>query len=254
MVDKKCTSKVFPCPAGDRCPEYVAYMELMAKENFGAAVTSVLKNKAVSSRGGNRLKIPSEVASPSTEAAINLRQGLFMASNRTYGETYMEPVIRRILGLTKPSISTHDAVDAKKGQKYEIKASKVLLGRAKTENNNLFDKVISNAELDQIARIVSFANRFTADYAANIQNVKRDHFDYLSYSLLFSEGVEIFKIEKKSINKEAIANWSDKHGLYDEHGKSGQFSIKRSNIADHEKNYLHGFFTYEELVPFFKEA
>ena len=29
------------------------------------------------------------------------RSGMFLASSRTYGETYMEPIIRKILGLSE---------------------------------------------------------------------------------------------------------------------------------------------------------
>jgi hypothetical protein len=113
--------------------------------------------------------------------------------------------------------------------------------------------ISDSAESEQLARLIKFADRKKAKYGANIQNVKRDHFDGLICVLLFDEGIEIFKMNKNFIKKENISAWSDKHGRYDELGKSGQFNIKHDNIDSHERDSFFGFFTYEQLVPLYRE-
>ena len=190
--------------------------------------------------------------------ALILRNGIFLAASRTYGETYMEPVLRKILKLVKPSSGDHDGVDSITQDRYEIKCSKVLLARSKNQNKSvtdfsLFDVISEGAKSDPLNRIVSFYDRKKVKYDANIQNVKRDHFEYLVYVLMFAERIQVFKIATKDVNKTTIPAWSDKHGRYDAPGKSGQFNIKCDNIEEHERNHFHKSFTWEELVPFYKE-
>ena len=54
------------------------------------------------------------------------RNGMFLAPSRTYGETYMEPIIRKILGLSESPTGENDALDDN-GEFGEIKCSKILI-------------------------------------------------------------------------------------------------------------------------------
>ena len=64
------------------------------------------------------------------ELELKVRNGLFLAASRTYGEQYVEPFIRNQYDLIDPPGNDHDGV-GKDGTRYEIKSSKVL---KKTEN------------------------------------------------------------------------------------------------------------------------
>jgi hypothetical protein len=64
--------------------------------------------------------------------------------------------------------------------------------------------------------------------------------------------VKVFQVEKSKINAETIPNWSDKHGRYDQPGKSGQFGITKNNIEYHLEHYLRDTVTYGEILEVFK--
>ena len=100
--------------------------------------------------------------------------------------------------------------------------------------------------------MVSFDQHATEDYLANVQNVKRDHFDYLIYVLLFADCVKVFMAHTSSIRKGDFQSWSDKHGRYDELGKSGQFGITRSTIGWHIEHTLKETMDYEEVASIFE--
>ena len=101
--------------------------------------------------------------------------------------------------------------------------------------------------------MVLFSECKTATYLANIQNVKRDHFDYLIYVLLFEDCVKIFSAKKEEINTQNFSSWSDKHGRYDALGKSGQFGISKSNIQWHLDNHLKDTASYDEMKNIYSE-
>jgi len=174
-----------------------------------------------------------------------LRDGLFLAASRTYGEQYIEPFIRKQYNLSEPGSNDFDAIDKTNNIKYEIKAAKVLRKVKKIKNQSILQRIVEYFERSMLSRKVAFKDRFTIDYDANIQNVKRDHFDYLIYALLFEDCVEVFEISKELIMY--IPHWSDKHGRYDELGKSGQFNITKRSISIHEERYKKDIFTYEHL-------
>jgi len=178
--------------------------------------------------------------------AKKLRDGLFLASSRTYGEQYVEPFIRKQYNLEASNSDDFDAIDRISGTKYEIKSAKVLK-RRNNSKNSLLERILAEADNTELNRMIAFEDRFTADYDANIQNVKRDHFDFLIYVLLFEDCIEVFGIQKELISRLYIQNWSDKHGRYDELGKSGQFNITKIHIHWHEENYKREVFTYEQL-------
>ncbi len=180
------------------------------------------------------------------ELAIKIRNGLFLAASRTYGEQYVEPFIRKQYKLTDPSGNDHDGV-SKDGTRFEIKASKVLKKTMNiSKNKPLLDRVIFENDNAQINRLVAFSNAMSTKYNANIQNVKRDHFEELIYVLLFEDCLKVFQIEAKKIS--TIPRWSDKHGRYDELGKSGQFMIDKGSIQWHLENQLKDTFTYSQIA------
>lgn len=176
------------------------------------------------------------------------RNGMFLAPSRTYGETYMEPIIRKICGLSKSSSSENDALN-NNNEGVEVKCSKVL--SVKPKSKSLLERIISESENDSLKRMVSFADSLNLKYDANIQNVKRDHFSELIYVLLFKDCIKIFKSNRDDIS--SIPNWSDKHGRYDAPGKSGQFNIKKNNIQWHLENNLINTLTWEDVYKVAKE-
>ena len=182
-----------------------------------------------------------------------VRDGLFLAASRSYGEQYVEPFVRKKYGFNEPLSNDHDATD-KDGKRYEIKACKVLKA---TDNGKklktILDRILFENSNLETNRLIPFADCKTADYLANVQNVKRDHFDYLIYVLLFSDCAKIFFAGREDIYTGNFTNWSDKHGRYDEVGKSGQFGITKSNIQWHIDNNLKDTVTYEEMTNIFQE-
>ena len=188
----------------------------------------------------------------SKSLAHQVRDGLFLAPSRTYGEQYLEPFVRAKYGLLEPETGDHDAVGPD-GHQYEIKACKVL--RA-TENGkgskSLLDRIIYENGNLETNRLIPFSEHKTAEYLANVQNVKRDHFDTLIYVLLFEDCAKIFFADSTAISKGIFANWSDKHGRYDELGKSGQFGITRATIQFHLDNQLRDTVSYEEMAKVFQ--
>lgn len=240
-------------------PTFYAWQNMRAEAaRQGIALTSAGDSTNVSETSlksavltGTSFEIPSEPEEGSTPAL--LRDGLFSASSRTYGETYMEPAIRQILGLVKPSSSDHDAFDSVNNEKYEIKCSKVLKAKDKTKNNKLLTSILKEAKNNPLLRMVSIKDRASTDYSANVQNVKRKHFDKLAYVLLFKEGIQVFVVPTSEVNKDNITSWSDKHGRYDILGASGQFAVKRGNIAEHESKYFHSFVSWEKLVTIYEK-
>jgi hypothetical protein len=177
------------------------------------------------------------------------RNGMFLAASRTYGEIFIEPIIRKYFGLNKPTVNDYDAIDIN-GIRFEIKASKILTNIKNKKKVSLVEKVILENDNSMINRIIPFEECFESNYLANIQNVKRDHFEQLIYIMLFEDCIKIFVAEKENISN--IPNWSEKHGRYDELGKSGQFGITKNNIEWHIKNNLKVTLNWNELYELAK--
>lgn len=185
--------------------------------------------------------------------AHKIRDGLFLASSRTYGEQYVEPFIRAKYSLEEPTESDHDGTDSL-GNKYEIKSCKVL---RKTGNDkrakNLLERIMFEHGNIETNRLVPFSEALDADYLANVQNVKRDHFHTLIYVLLFSDCVKIFWANSKDIFTGNLPGWSDKHGRYDALGKSGQFGITKTTVKWHLEKNLKDTATYPEMAAIFRK-
>ena len=101
--------------------------------------------------------------------------------------------------------------------------------------------------------LVSFTEADKTDYDTNVQNVKRDHFDYLIYVLLFADCIKVLKVEKEKVKATYIPGWSDKHGRYDALGKSGQFNMNKDRIKYHVDNFLIDTITYNEAANIYQE-
>jgi len=170
------------------------------------------------------------------------RNGMFLAPSRTYGETYMEPILRKYLGLSKSDTGENDAVNDN-SEYEEIKCSKVL--STKPKKDSLVERIILESGNNVLDRLVPFSECYNSKYDANIQNVKRDHFKKLVYIMLFEDCIKIFESDVDDIAK--IPNWSGRHGRYDEFGKSGQFAIKKNNIKWHLENNLVATLTWDEV-------
>jgi hypothetical protein len=190
---------------------------------------------------------------PLQDIELWVRDGLFLAASRTYAEQYIEPIVRSKFDLLEPTSDDHDAVGYD-GTRFEIKASKVLRKRSNGKGEKpLLDRVIFEATDSQLKRYFESAERYEENYNANIQNVKRDHFDKLIYVLLFSDCLKIFSADSGMIRKGSFASWSDKHGRYDEHGKSGQFPISKENIKWHEDNNFELDMSYFEATKILED-
>jgi hypothetical protein len=180
-----------------------------------------------------------------------VRNSIFLASSRTYSETYMEPLLRRKYNLTKSVDNSHDAINQFK-EHGELKSSKTLRKvYPKRKEKSLLNQIISIQETTETNRMIPFADCKTADYLSNIQNIKRDDFEYMYYVLLFEDCAKIFFIKSEDVEK--VPNWSPKHGRYDELGKSGQFPIDKSNIQYHLNNHLIDTMTWIEITDIYIE-
>jgi hypothetical protein len=185
------------------------------------------------------------------ELALKIRNGLFLAASRTYGEQYVEPFIRHTYYLIDPPGNDHDGISSE-GIRYEIKASKVLKKTANiSKSKKILDRILFENDNAQINRLLPFSAAKETKYDANIQNVKRDHFEELIYVLLFEDCLKVFQINAEEIS--AIPRWSDKHGRYDALGKSGQFMINKSSIEWHLENQLKDTFTYAQVADTYQK-
>lgn len=198
-------------------------------------------------------KINAKSDSSGLKLSTQVRNGLFLASSRTYAEQYIEPLIREKFELNEPLTDDYDALGLG-GEKFEIKASKVLRVSENTKaTKKLLDRILFENSNISLSRLVKFSEAETASYLANIQNVKRDHFSKLIYVLLFEDCIKIFLIESAEIKKGIVPSWSDKHGRYDELGKSGQFPITKATIKTHLDKYLVETMSYQEATAIFEK-
>lgn len=182
-----------------------------------------------------------------------IRNGLFLAPSRSYGEQYIEPFVRKKYDLKDPTGNDNDGTD-QNGKRYEIKSCKVLKATGNSKKlKTIIERILFENNNLETNRLVLFSESKIAEYLANVQNVKRDHFDYLIYVLLFADCVKIFFAKSEDIRTKDFYNWSDKHGRYDALGKSGQFGINKSNIQWHVDNHLKDTVTYEEMTSTYEE-
>jgi len=179
----------------------------------------------------------------------DIRDGLFLAASRTYGEQYVEPFLREVYGLTESASGDHDAI-SKDGTRFEIKAAKALRAR-QPAGDSIVERIIAEKLNTQTHRMVPYSLRYAENYNANIQNVKRNHFEFLLYAVLFSDRVVVFQAPVARVKQPDIPMWSDKHGRYDALGMSGQFNINKNTISTHEREFQIDLFTYDDLASIY---
>lgn len=183
----------------------------------------------------------------------NFRDGIFFAPSRTYGEQYIEPIIRHKYKLSPSNSGNFDAKGSH-GVRYEIKSSKVLTRNPHSHSfNSLYDAVVSHVEASMPKRACTkkeFLDGRT-DAVPNIQNVKRSDFDKMYYCLLFSDCLVIFLIDRDDV--ETIPGWSGKHGRYDKLGENGQFGITADKLKWHLKKTLVEICSWEEIAKISSE-
>jgi hypothetical protein len=172
------------------------------------------------------------------------KEGIFFAPSRTYGEQYIEPIIREVLDLNKSKTNENDAID-KMGKYFEIKSSKVLKLTKKEKKLSLIAKILLENDKNVVNRLINFEDCYTASYLSNIQNIKRDHFSNLVYVMLFKDCIKIFISKKEEICN--IPNWCGKHGKYDALDKNGQFGITKNNVKWHIENNLYETLTWDKV-------
>ena len=175
------------------------------------------------------------------------RNGMFLASSRRCGETYMEPILRKFYGWIKSLTKDNDAINAV-GKYIEIKCSKVLIELLK--DPSLTESVILENDNFILKRLIKFADCYDIKYDANIQNIKKHKFDILIYVMLFEDCVKFFETNREDVSN--IPNWCPLHGRYDEPGKSGQFNITKNNIERHLENNLIDTLTWNEVYEIAK--
>ena len=83
------------------------------------------------------------------------RNGMFLASSRRCGETYMEPILRKFYGWIKSLTKDNDAINAV-GKYIEIKCSKVLIELLK--DPSLTESVILENDNFILKRLIKFAD------------------------------------------------------------------------------------------------
>lgn len=180
-------------------------------------------------------------------SAEKIRNGLFLAASRSYAEQFIEPFIRAKYKLNEPKNNENDGTDSK-GRRYEIKACKVLKSTGNVKKTiPIIERILFESNNIVTSRLVLFKDFSTLRYLGNVQNVKRDHFDFLIYVLLFQDCIKIFLAKQEEIKTGDFPNWSEKHGRFDALGKSGQFPVTSKNMKWHLDNHLKDTVTYEEL-------
>jgi hypothetical protein len=100
---------------------------------------------------------------------LSIRDGLFLASSRSYGEQYVEPFIRAKYNLIAAEDDSYDAADSN-GVKYEIKSCKALLKLKKKDT--LLERVFFENNNIETKRMISFEEATTAQYLAKEPLIK----------------------------------------------------------------------------------
>ena len=186
------------------------------------------------------------------------RNGVFYSSSRNCGETYMEPIIRKVLGLFKSDTKDNDAITTD-GKRVEIKTSKVL---TKKKESPGFTETIMLEEDNNgpglINRLVKFVDYLVSNSKSNIQNIKRHKFDILIYVMLFEDCIKIFKCNSDDIPNIGRTDgkgpqWCGRHGGEDKKGKNGQFGISKNNIEWHLDKWLIDTLTWDEHYEMSKD-
>ena len=190
----------------------------------------------------------------------------FDLPSRSFGETYVEAVLRRKYNEQHYEGTEADAykeivfeTGIKTIQKIEYKAARALFEEVKEVTAfSMFDKIMASCSMS--SRKASIEDIKRNIIKVNLQNIKCDKngnfdFDYLRYVIVCNEGFYVFGLSCKDMinfvkNKE-FPNWCSKHGSK-ESGLNGQFPITGDNINWHIKNTLIEVVSWEEVASILK--
>ncbi len=188
-----------------------------------------------------------------TNEIESFKRAFFDLPSRQFGETYVQPILYKILGDKRYEYGNE--VDALRNGtlKGEYKAVRVVFPpNTHSKAKNLFDDIMSKSTMSN--RIGTLNDIYTGAIVANCQNIKMDEFDYLDYVLVDDDGFHIFEIThdefKRATQNDSFPNWSPNHGR-EEHGRNGQFPIKGENL-DWHKHYLKKVVNWKDIIKIAK--
>lgn len=182
------------------------------------------------------------------ETLEQFKQKFFDLPSRVFGETYVEPILRKVLNHSSHEGSEYDAVQD--GKRIEYKAVRVVFTAKKLKKSLMYDRVLSNSHMSE--RIGTLRDIADGKIVANCQNIKLDEFDVLVYVLVDNDGFHIFRAKTEMFIDGVFPNWCPNHGSK-EKGKNGQFPIKGDNIDWHIKNCYPQTLCWDDVLKLSKE-
>lgn len=180
------------------------------------------------------------------------KRKFFDLPSRSFGETYVEPILRKYFNDSISSNKLFDALRGDNKQRVEYKAVRVVHSN-KTKKKSLYDNVMSITPISD--RIGTIDDIKKGNIVANCQNIKLEDFDILDYVLVDADGFHIFEITTKDfikyIEEGKFPNWCDKHGSKDG-GKNGQFPINSGNIETHLNQWHKKTLSWKDILDIVK--
>lgn len=177
------------------------------------------------------------------ETLEQFKQKFFDLPSRVFGETYVEPILRKVLNHSSHEGSEYDAVQD--GKRIEYKAVRVVFTAKKEKKSLMYDRVLSNSHMSE--RIGTLGDIENGKIVANCQNIKLDEFDVLVYVLVDNDGFHIFRAEPKMFIDGDFPNWCPNHGSK-EKGKNGQFPINAENVSWHKDNCYKQSLSWDKVL------
>lgn len=127
------------------------------------------------------------------------------------------------------------------GENNTFKSYRILKEKVKLKKGTYASDYINNYKKDFLS-----ITKDDQPFLSNIQQIKKDSFDYMYYTLFFKESIVVFKISyDEIINGEKI-----KCAFTQPSGGTikGQFQISGYNIVNHVENHLLEIITWEEFL------
>lgn len=179
------------------------------------------------------------------EKIKEFRDGIFALRTRRFG-TIAEIMIEALYHFSKSHNQFHDRFDEVANKRIEVKFSTVM-----KENDSVINKwnAIEQCKKANLGnRALSSIEMFKYGFDCNIQQVKRNEFDFIYYGLFFSDKVAIFKMDSNDVLK--CLGYSDKQ--HKGNLGEGQFHLNKATIKYHFDNHFAQWLTYEELYNLFE--
>lgn len=173
-----------------------------------------------------------------------LRDGIFSLHTRRFG-TVAELIILEKYSLSDKTKSQHHDATNSKGERIEIKFSRVLKGNSSsiTKKNLLRQAVESSTS----SRAVQSKDIYKETFDCNIQQVKRKEFDSLIYGLFFADKIAIFEIKSNDVLQ--VKGYSD----FQHKGNKGegQFHVNADTVDFHMSEHFKEWISYEDVYSMF---